>query len=83
MCLLHFVLNVSISIIGVQTFKGSLQRSCVVTATLGEGNITLGQFCGGYIHPVTHLEVGFMMSNGENATTAKGYICPLGQVCQV
>lgn len=82
MRLLHFVLNVSISIIGVQTFKGSLQRSCMVTATLGEGSIRLDQFCGGYIDPVTHSEVGFMMSNGENAKP-KGYICPLGQVCQV
>ncbi len=77
------MLNVSIRIIGVQTFKGSLQRSCVVTATLGEGDIVLDQFCGGHVDPVTFSEVGFITSNGDNQTTTKGYICPLGQVCKV
>lgn len=71
-------------IIGVQSFKGSLRRTCVLSSTLGEGNITLNQqFCGGYIDPNTLQPIGFIQANGENASATKGYICPLGQVCQV
>ncbi|XP_006460371.1 hypothetical protein AGABI2DRAFT_220377 [Agaricus bisporus var. bisporus H97] len=70
-------------IIGVQSFKGSLRRTCVLSSTLGEGNITLNQqFCGGYIDTNTLQPIGFIQANGENASATKGYICPLGQVCQ-
>lgn len=72
-----------VRIIGVQSFKGSLRRSCVLTSTLGEGDILLDQFCGGYIDPSTLETVGFKTLSGENASATKGYICPLGQICQV
>lgn len=71
-------------IIGIQSFKGSLRRSCQLSPTLGETEISLSsQFCGGYIDPVSLNVTGYMQLNGENAKTPKGYICPLGQVCRV
>ncbi|KAJ7078435.1 Ion transport protein-domain-containing protein [Mycena belliarum] len=81
----YFVLfaMVLFSIIGVQAFKGSLRRTCVLAATLGEPPTNLsGQFCGGHIDPVSLNTTGYLQSNGEPSLDAKGYICPLGQTCQ-
>lgn len=70
-------------IIGVQSFKGSLRRSCYLASTLGEDEIHLdSQFCGGYVDPVSLNVVGYIQLDGA-ASTSKGYICPLGQVCKV
>src|SRR4051812_43577320 len=71
------------SIIGVQSFGGSLRRTCVLQPTLGEGPIPIEQFCGGHIDPVTLKPTSFVLNNGFSIGTAKGYICPLGQICQV
>ena len=78
-------------IIGVQTFKGSMQRTCVISPTLGEGNISTSegpppfpQFCGGHIDPVHFNVTGYIMSSdNKSALEHKGFICPLGQVCMV
>ncbi|KAF9484619.1 high-affinity cell membrane calcium channel [Pholiota conissans] len=80
----YFVLFaiVLFSIIGVQSFKGSMRRTCVISPTLGEGrHLRDGQFCGGYIDPVTLNVMGYVQLNNQTVGTAKGYICPLGQVC--
>ncbi|KAI0740154.1 Ion transport protein-domain-containing protein [Earliella scabrosa] len=69
------------SIIGIQSFKGSLRRTCHLTATLGEDDIPLEQLCGGYIDPVTLQPLGYLDVSGVN-NVVKGYICPLGQVCR-
>ncbi|KAF9005006.1 Ion transport protein-domain-containing protein [Cyathus striatus] len=72
-----------LSIIGVQSFKGSLRRTCVLQPVQGVDEIFLDeQFCGGYIDPTTMLETGYMPLNGVSGSEPKGYICPLGQVCK-
>ncbi|KAH9475037.1 Calcium-channel protein cch1 [Psilocybe cubensis] len=80
----YFVLfaMVLFSIIGVQSFNGSLRRTCVISPTLGEGpHLRDGQFCGGYIDPVTLNATGYLQQDNSTTTSPKGYICPLGQVC--
>ena len=71
-------------IIGVQSFKGSYRRTCMISPTLGEASIArTGQSCGGNIDPVTLDKVGYLQLNGKTTSEAKGYICPLGQICTV
>ena len=71
------------SIIGIQSFKGSFRRSCHLLPILGEPEIPLssGQTCGAYVDPVTLNIVGWV--DRENVThAAKGFVCPLGQICR-
>ncbi|KAA1473328.1 hypothetical protein DENSPDRAFT_779605 [Dentipellis sp. KUC8613] len=80
----YFVLfaMVIFSIVGVQSFNGSLRRSCFLQPTLGEQEIQLdGQACGGYIDPQSLNVTGYIMKDGAIGAS-KGYICPLGQVCK-
>lgn len=70
------------SIVGVETFAGSFKRSCYLLAVPGVSDeINLGQACGAYIDPVSLNVTGFIQANGETGR-AKGYVCPLGQVCK-
>ncbi|OCF43572.1 high-affinity cell membrane calcium channel [Kwoniella heveanensis CBS 569] len=71
------------SIIGVQSFRGSFRRACVLTDPQNSTNqITLERQCGGYLDPETLLNVPYLDSDGDPSTISpKGYICPLGQVC--
>jgi len=67
-------------IIGVQLFQGNFRRACVV-----ESNppiILENQLCGGQIDPVTLNETGYFRTDGSRTPAPKGYICPLGQLCQ-
>lgn len=80
----YFVLfaMVLFSIIGIQSFKGSLRRTCSLVAILGENNTQIAtQFCGGHIDPVTLSPTGYIALDGSTTTSSKGYICPLGQLC--
>lgn len=78
-----YILTVS-RIIGIQSFEGSLRRTCFLSPTLGVDEIQLdSQFCGGYIDPTSLNVTSYVRSNGEHADSTKGYICPLGQVCKV
>lgn len=72
-------------IIGVQSFKGSMRRTCVISPTLEEGPVMRDdQFCGGHIDPVTLNVTGYIqMANNQSVSDPKGYICPLGQTCMV
>ncbi|KAJ7243891.1 Ion transport protein-domain-containing protein [Mycena haematopus] len=71
------------SIIGVQTFKGSLRRTCVLNAIGGEPDTVLdNQFCGGFLDPVHLNKTGYISLEGEISPEIKGYICPLGQTCR-
>jgi hypothetical protein len=70
------------SIIGIQSFNGSLRRSCYLAPTLGEPEAKLSNFCGGSIDPTTLSVVPYITRDGGNGSV-KGYICPLGQVCKV
>ena len=73
------------SIIGIQSFQGSFRRQC----TLGDPNnasnlIELGQPCGGHINQSDLEVVAYLTPDGEPfGAGSKGYICPLGQICQV
>ena len=72
------------SIIGVQSFRGSYRRQCVLTDPFNSTNvIQLGQLCGGYI-AADGTEAPFLLLDGQVADVSpKGYICPMGQVCEV
>lgn len=68
------------SVIGVQAFKGSLRRRCVWVDQAGGSNFTLAdQYCGGY-YKEDNISYPFV---GSSVSYAKGYICPVGQVCMV
>ena len=73
------------SIIGVQSFRGSFRRQCVLTdPTNSSDTIPLSQQCGGYLDPTSLRSVPYLDLNGSPANSgAKGFICPLNQVCQV
>lgn len=74
---------VMFSIIGLETFKGSLRRTCYLSPTQGEQELQLdGQFCGGYIDPVTLNATGYIRMDNSPGRL-KGFVCPLGQVCRV
>ena len=73
------------SIIGIQSFKGSYRRSCVwVGDLMGQPgtNYTLDTLCGGYVDQ-TGKRLGFVLVDGTpSGLSPKGFICPLGQICQ-
>ncbi|KAJ7831421.1 Ion transport protein-domain-containing protein [Mycena olivaceomarginata] len=61
------------SIIGVQVFKGSLRRTCVLESMLGEQPIVLNdQFCGGYVDPVFLNETGYINLAGSGTNPLDG-----------
>ncbi|KAH8592491.1 BcCCH1, calcium channel protein [Bisporella sp. PMI_857] len=79
-------------IIGVQSFKSSLDRQCVwIDPTdplnkTGSAYINTYQFCGGQLNKDTGIRetwkfgpLSETMRNG--VTSAKGYLCPRGSVC--
>ncbi|KIM51695.1 hypothetical protein SCLCIDRAFT_33242 [Scleroderma citrinum Foug A] len=68
------------SIIGVQSFKGSLRRNCYLLPIQGEGQTQLtNTFCGGHMNVTTLQPSPYLKLDGSSAEAAKGYICPLGQ----
>ncbi|KAG8696198.1 calcium channel protein, partial [Ceratobasidium sp. 394] len=71
------------SIVGVQSFKGSFRRTCVIADTTADiaNGIDLSQSCGGWMNPVTLKTVGYVDSTGNITSEAKGFTCPLGQIC--
>jgi hypothetical protein len=73
------------SIIGVQSFRGSFRRSCVLTDPNNSTNeIVLGQICGGHLNVSDLTETHYLLEDGSSSgRSPKGFICPLGQVCQV
>ena len=76
------------AIVGVQSFKSSLRRTCVWVGDDGSGqNYTMNvapngiQFCGGYIGQ-NGSSLPWLRSNGAyGAPTAKGYLCPVNSLC--
>ncbi|KAJ3901512.1 Ion transport protein-domain-containing protein [Lentinula edodes] len=92
MILFSYVLNIFIisenptcpRVIGIQSFKGSLRRNCFLLPVNGETQQQLSdQFCGGHINDTTLVANSYILLNGSvSEYTAKGYICPLGQICQ-
>ncbi|KAK5382203.1 calcium channel protein [Exophiala xenobiotica] len=76
-------------IVGVQSFKSSLRRTCVWVGDDGSGqNYTLNvapeniQFCGGYLDAATGVPMPWLKLDGQNGTrSAKGYLCPQDSLC--
>lgn len=72
------------AIIGVQSFKGSLRRTCVWVDPEGiQANYTQEfQFCGGHLNAVTGEAEPFVLADGKpGAKEPKGYICPQNSLC--
>ena len=79
------------AIIGVQSFKSSLRRTCVWYDTIG--NITTYnytqnvapagvQFCGGHLDAVTGLPQSWLKANLTSVPQPhKGYLCPRKSLC--
>jgi hypothetical protein len=73
------------SIVGVQSFKSSLRRTCVWQDPQGIQNFTnSNQFCGGHlldipgIHPAGYIPAPGRPSGPEHG---KGFLCPKGSLC--
>jgi len=73
------------SIIGVQAFKGSWRRSCLWIDPVGQNNVSLSQLCGGHVDETTGRVSSFIKAGMSSPVSenAKGFICPLGQLCMV
>ncbi|KAF8122971.1 Ion transport protein-domain-containing protein [Boletus edulis] len=70
------------SVIGVQSFRRSLRRTCNLLPVLGENSTQLTQVCGGHINATTLAPSPYLYFDGTPASITKGFICPLGQLCQ-
>jgi hypothetical protein len=77
------------AVIGVQAFKSSMKRSCVVSDTDSIDLITTlskqAQFCGGHIiERFGSIEAQSWLKRDGNLGPSgpKGYLCPLGMICQ-
>jgi voltage-dependent calcium channel len=71
------------AIIGVQSFKSSLRRTCVWVDPQGQqANFTQDfQFCGGYLDQNGN-EMPWVFADGSNGTSEhKGYLCPVNSIC--
>jgi hypothetical protein len=67
------------SIIGVQSFQGSLRRSCYVVddPTNLKTAVSLSKSCGGWYDPTLGTNRGYVFMDDATDTGApKGFICP-------
>ncbi|CAN6631355.1 calcium-channel protein Cch1p [Trichomonascus vanleenenianus] len=70
------------SIIGVQSFKSSLRRTCVWVDKEGiQPNYTTQQFCGSYLNADTYEVEPYIFSDGTKGAKAKGFTCPANSYC--
>ncbi len=72
------------AIVGVQSFKASLRRTCVWLDPEGiRANYTNAlQFCGGQLNNVTGAQEPFYRADGSfGARQHKGYLCPRNSLC--
>ncbi|KAI8359295.1 Ion transport protein-domain-containing protein [Mortierella sp. GBAus27b] len=88
---IHLLLKISLSIaflffifslIGLQAFKGSYTRRCVLIA---DNSVVLeDQFCGGSYKELGSMETVpyITLDGGQSLTPAKGYICPHNYECK-
>lgn len=77
------------AIVGVQSFKSSLRRTCVWPNPDGvSGNYSQNlapeniQFCGGHLDAVTGHPMPWLTTEGQNGSTShKGFLCPQNSFC--
>jgi len=72
------------AIIGVQSFKSSLRRTCVWTNPEDHSEIydNAQQFCGGYLEPGTLKHMPYLLLNGQPGPRSKGFLCPVNSKCR-
>jgi hypothetical protein len=77
------------AVVGVQTFKSSMKRSCVLYNTTMDMSTAFrgqSQFCGGYLTNDSNLIIShpWVKDDGRTpgAESHKGYLCPQHMVCQ-
>ncbi|CAI2169741.1 19144_t:CDS:10 [Funneliformis geosporum] len=69
--------SILLSIIGVQSFKGSLSRRCVwIDINNPSNNFEHDQYCGGWMD-----KDGVKRVASSHDPGGKGFICPIGQIC--
>ncbi|KAF2018763.1 hypothetical protein BU24DRAFT_418312 [Aaosphaeria arxii CBS 175.79] len=71
------------AIVGIQSFKSSLRRTCVWQAppNSGDEDFDTGQFCGGHLDPVTGAPQPYIATLGPKQSVRKGFLCPRGSLC--
>jgi hypothetical protein len=76
------------AVVGVQTFKSSMKRSCVLyntTMDMSTSFVGQVQFCGGYLHIESDLVISHPWVKGDGKThgaeSHSGYICSQQMVC--
>lgn len=71
------------AIIGVQSFKSSLRRTCVWTNPTNSSDTYTHdmQFCGGYLLPNGTSRSWIHADGTPGAADAKGFFCPINSVC--
>jgi hypothetical protein len=71
------------AIIGVQSFKSSLRRTCVWTNpdNTSDTYTQSMQFCGGYLLPNGSARPWIHQDGKPGADDAKGFFCPINSVC--
>ena len=76
------------AIVGLQSFKASLRRTCVWLGQENQKNYTQNaapdgiQFCGGHLDIQTGEPMPWIKSDGQAGAEAhKGYLCPQGSLC--
>ncbi|KAF8935698.1 calcium channel protein [Haplosporangium bisporale] len=75
------LLNITAGIVGVQAFKGSFSRRCVLASNYTE---SVDQFCGGHYNTSAPrgLSPYLNADNSSSPTSPKGHICSAGFVCK-
>jgi hypothetical protein len=72
------------AIVGLQSFKSSLRRTCVWTDPHNPANtfVNTFQFCGGWLAPNGTAQPWLLNGSNENgSTTPKGFLCPVNSRC--
>jgi hypothetical protein len=76
------------AIIGLQSFKSSLKRTCVWVDPEGARNFTMNkapdllQLCGGHLEAGTGTALPWLLPDGRNGSSSpKGFFCPEGSLC--
>lgn len=76
------------AIVGIQSFKSSLRRTCIWTGQDGQDDFPLNdpygtlQFCGGYLDADGSKKPWITAAGIPSSFTPKGYLCPQGSLCK-
>lgn len=72
------------AIIGVQSFKSSLRRTCVWTNPSDPTDTySSSNYCGGWLEPGTLKHMPYLFPDGTLNHAPKGFLCPVNSKCVV